>query len=151
MDRLISLQAAIDAVKELCEHYTPTKSVKHPHMDFVIEELLNLPSAQPEVQSDGTLHITADTDISQIRRVLVSQEGTQYGNLYYADAEPQWIPCSETEDLPEHEVLCCDKYGEELIGWLSCEDDQWLCESDGEMMYDPIAWREKPEPWREEE
>lgn len=72
-------------------------------------------------------------------------------NMPSAQPEQQWIPCSETEDLPEHEVLCCDKYGEELIGWLSCEDDQWLCESDGEMMYDPIAWREKPEPWREEE
>ena len=69
-------------------------------------------------------------------------------DLPSAQPEPQWIPCSETEDLPEHEVLCCDKYGEELIGWLYYEDDQWICESDGEMMYDPIAWREKPEPWR---
>lgn len=68
-----------------------------------------------------------------------------------AQPEQQWIPCSKTEDLPKHEVLCCDKYGEELIGWLSCEDDQWLCESDGEMMYDPIAWRELPDPWRGEE
>lgn len=65
-----------------------------------------------------------------------------------AQPEPQWIPCSDTVDIPEHEVLCCDKYGEELIGWLSYSDDQWLCESDCEMMYDPIAWREKPEPWR---
>ena len=65
--------------------------------------------------------------------------------------EQQWIPCSDTDDIPEHEVLCCDKYGEELIGWLSYSDDQWLCESDCEMMYDPIAWREKPEPWRGEE
>lgn len=62
----------------------------------------------------------------------------------------RWIPCSKTIDIPDHEVLCCDKYGEELIGWLSYNDDQWLCESDGEMMYDPIAWREKPEPYREE-
>lgn len=63
-------------------------------------------------------------------------------------AEPHWIPCSETVNIPGREVLCCDRYGEELIGWLSYSDDQWLCESDGEMMYDPIAWREKPEPWR---
>lgn len=62
--------------------------------------------------------------------------------------EPHWIPCSETADLPDHEVLCCDRYGAELIGWLSYSDDQWLCESDGATMYDPIAWREKPEPWR---
>lgn len=62
----------------------------------------------------------------------------------------KWIPCSETIDIPDHEVLCCDRFGEELIGWLSYNDDQWLCESDGEMMYDPIAWREKPKPYREE-
>lgn len=44
----------IDAIKELCEHYTPTKSVTyHPHMDFVIEELKALPSAQPEPLSDA--------------------------------------------------------------------------------------------------
>lgn len=49
MDDLISRQAAIDAMKELCEHYTPTKSVKHPHINFVIEELKHLPSAQPEI------------------------------------------------------------------------------------------------------
>ena len=45
---LIERQAAIDAIKELCQHYTPTKSVDHPHMNFVIEELENLPSVQPE-------------------------------------------------------------------------------------------------------
>lgn len=41
-------QDAIDAVVELCKHYTPTKSVKHPHIDFVIEELNNVLSAPPE-------------------------------------------------------------------------------------------------------
>ena len=59
--------------------------------------------------------------------------------------EPHWILCSETVDLPDREVLCCDRYGEELIGWLLYSDDQWLCESDGATMYDPIAWCEKPE------
>ena len=53
--------------------------------------------------------------------------------------EPHWIPCSETVDIPDHEILACDKYGEEVFGYLAYEDDQWLCESDGCMMYDPIA------------
>ena len=66
---------------------------------------------------------------------------------YGSEPEQQWISCSETIDIPDHEVLCCDRHGEELIGWLSYNDDQWLCESDGEMMYDPVAWREKPEPY----
>lgn len=64
--------------------------------------------------------------------------------------EQRWIPCSGTIDIPHHEVLCCDMYGEELIGWLSYVDDRWFCESDGEIMYDPVAWREKPEPYRKE-
>ena len=67
-----------------------------------------------------------------------------------AQPEQRWIPCSETIDIPDHEVLCCDRHGEELIGWLLYIDDQWLCESDGEMTYNPVAWREKPEPYREE-
>ena len=62
--------------------------------------------------------------------------------------EPHWILCSETVDLPYREVLCCDRYGEELIGWLLYSDDQWLCKSDGATMYDPIAWCEKPESQR---
>ena len=65
--------------------------------------------------------------------------------------EQRWIPCSETVDLPEVGVLCCDRYKNELIGWLSCEDDQWLCESDGEIMYDPIAWQPRPEPYKEDD
>ena len=36
---------------------------------------------------DGTLNITVDTDVSQIRRVLVSQSDTQYGTLFYADGK----------------------------------------------------------------
>lgn len=47
-DDVIYRQAAIDAAKELCLHYTPTKSVKHPHIDFFVEELERLPSAQPQ-------------------------------------------------------------------------------------------------------
>ena len=37
------------AVKKSGKNYTPTKSVNHPHMDFVIEVLQDLPSAQPEI------------------------------------------------------------------------------------------------------
>ena len=64
--------------------------------------------------------------------------------------EQKWIPCSKTVDIPDHEILACDKYGEEMFGYLGYEDDQWLCESDGCMMYDPIAWCEKPEPYKGE-
>jgi hypothetical protein len=32
-------------------------------------------------------------------------------DLPYAQPEQRWIPCSETVDIPDHEVLACDKYG----------------------------------------
>lgn len=45
-DDTIYRQTAIDAMKKLCENYTQTTSTKHPHIDFIIEELEALPSAQ---------------------------------------------------------------------------------------------------------
>lgn len=63
----------------------------------------------------------------------------------------KWIPCSETVDIPDHEVLACDKYGEYLVGLLAYEDEQWLCESEETMMYDPIAWMPLPEIYRGEQ
>lgn len=44
MSDLIERRSAINAIKELCLHYTPTKSVNHPHIDFVVEKLEGLPS-----------------------------------------------------------------------------------------------------------
>ena len=35
------------------------------------------------------LHLLADADLSKVGRVLVSQNGTRYGALYYADGEPK--------------------------------------------------------------
>jgi hypothetical protein len=65
--------------------------------------------------------------------------------------EPQWILCSETDDLPDHEVLCRDLRGNMLIGYLCTDegsDTGFLAESDGECLVDCVAWREKPEPWQ---
>lgn len=44
----VSRKAAIEAVMDLCKHYTPTKSVNHPHVDFVIEALQDLPPVTPK-------------------------------------------------------------------------------------------------------
>lgn len=61
-----------------------------------------------------------------------------------------WIPCSETVDIPDHEVLACDKRGEEILGYLEYADEQWICASEDCVMYNPIAWMEKPEPYQGE-
>ena len=41
--------------------------------------------AETEIMPDGTIHVTIDRDTSKISRVLLSQMGTHFGSLYYAD------------------------------------------------------------------
>ena len=47
---------------------------------------------------DGTLHLFTDTDLSKVDRVWVSQNGTHFGDLYYADGElkiGKWVGIKE--------------------------------------------------------
>lgn len=59
-------------------------------LDIVFDE----PTIEPEIMPDGTLHITVNADVASIDRILLSQEGTHAGDLYYKDLERktgQWI------------------------------------------------------------
>ena len=64
-----------------------------------------------------------------------------------------WIPCSER--LPEeYTVLCCDKYGEMIVGhpyFDEVSNTNYSSESDNEMMYNCISWQPLPEPYKESE
>lgn len=74
-------------------------------MDVVIA-ITGMPTIEPEQKvegllPDGTLHLFTDTDLSKVRRVLVSQNGTHYGDLYYADGDRKtgkWI-CIDCTDM----------------------------------------------------
>lgn len=66
----------------------------------------------------------------------------------------RWISCSER--LPGEDesfyVLCCDKYGEIMIGHVfACNDGEtpYSAESEYEYMYDCVAWQPLPTPYRE--
>lgn len=50
MDDYISRQAAIDALNEVSEHYTEKGREWHPHVNFMIDAINELPSAQPDNQ-----------------------------------------------------------------------------------------------------
>ena len=128
----ISRQAAI-AVADFTD-YTglPVEDVKKV-TDQVVKGLKQLPSAQP------------DNDMLHLQKEQAYLQGWEEGRK-----AQRWIPCSKTVDIPDHEIMACDRYGNLMFGFLAYDDDQWLCESDSEMMYDPIAWSEKPEPYREE-
>lgn len=63
--------------------------------------------------------------------------------------DEKWIPLSETSDLPEYEVMACNKYGELMFGFLSGADGKYECDSDNELMCDVVAWMKKPKPYKE--
>ena len=62
-----------------------------------------------------------------------------------------WIACSER--LPEeYTVLCCDKYGEMIVGhpyFDEVSNTNYSAESDNEIMYNCVAWQPLPEPYKE--
>lgn len=67
-------------------------------------------------------------------------------NVYKND---KWIPV-DPNNIPDSEVLCCDEYGEQLIGYLSKTEDGWICESEECTMYYVVGWMPKPEPCRKD-
>lgn len=60
-----------------------------------------------------------------------------------------WIPV-DPNNLPDPEVLCCDRYGEQLIGYLSNTEEGFICESNECIMYDVVAWMDKPKPYKKD-
>lgn len=60
-----------------------------------------------------------------------------------------WIPIDEG-NIPDHEVLACNRYAEELIGYIGKDESGFYCESDGEVVGYVTAWMEKPEPYKPE-
>lgn len=84
----VSRKTAIEAVMDLCKHYTPTKSVNHPHVDFVIEVLQDLPSAQPEVIRCKDCEYGEQDDVGRwFCNDLGCQMGNEDGSGYCANAE----------------------------------------------------------------
>ena len=67
----------------------------------------NLPSVQPEIMPDGTLHITATADVANIDRILLSQEGTHLGDVYYKDDEK---PKRKTGKWIHHKPFDCEHH-----------------------------------------
>lgn len=59
-----------------------------------------------------------------------------------------WIACDKN-NLPGEEVLCCDKYGEMILGYISEDEESetgFCAENDNEYMYNCVKWIEKPKP-----
>lgn len=62
-----------------------------------------------------------------------------------------WIPVDKN-NIPEAEILACDGYKNELIGYLRYNPDgeEFICESDECIMHQVTAWMPRPEPYKPE-
>ena len=128
-DDTISRQAAIDAIRASTKKYTGFMEMEMYTDDDAVEAIINLPSAQleqkvEELLPDGTLHLFTDTDLSKVNRVWVSQNGTHYGDLYYADED---LNCGadmrgEQDDVISRQVVV-DTVHKTILGFFSDEDD----------------------------
>jgi len=68
-------------------------------------------------------------------RNLIKQTSTA---LIWKKVEETW--------LPSEEVLCCNKFGEIMIGYISKNKDCFYAENDYSLMYDVTHWMELPLP-----
>ena len=62
-----------------------------------------------------------------------------------------WISVDKN-NIPEDEILACDGYKNELIGYLRYNPDgeEFICESDECIMHQVTAWMPRPEPYKPE-
>lgn len=103
---------------------------------------------------DGTLHLFTDTDLSKVTKVMVSQNGTRYGGLYYADEDPKigkWIPCSKRlpEKIEKSYWVCTDSGYQCSCKWKKYPGkgkDIWTWHLNAHV----VAWMPLPEPWKGE-
>ena len=64
----------------------------------------------------------------------------------------RWIPADEP--VPNKEVLCCDKYGNIMIGFVYesyASETGFHSVSEESFMYDVTAWMPLPEPYKKTE
>ena len=87
--------------------------------------------------------IIVDDDAGHRAVEIIEQIAEEYNN--------GWIACSER--LPEeYTVLCCDKYGEIMVGhpyFDEASNTNYSAESDNEMIYNCVAWQPLPELYKE--
>lgn len=67
-----------------------------------------------------------------------------------AEKESGWVNCKDR--LPEQESLICNTRKDIMIGYAfedNASETNFSAENDFEHMYDVIAWRPLPEPYKE--
>lgn len=104
MDEYISRQTVIEAVQQaIIKEYDRNYGVID--SDIVYEILDNLSAADVvpySIDLDGTLTIIIPKGTRRIGRILIEEDGTQYGGLFYPDTGGCFLSSMERSD--KHEI-----------------------------------------------
>lgn len=100
--------------------------------------------------------VDADAFIQRLFDYAITDSDREFSDKvkFALESEPTfndgWIPV--TEKLPEEEVLCVDKYGNYIIGWVYMDkisETGYTVENEESSMYNCIAWMPLPSPYTE--
>ena len=111
---------------------------------YKIEELID------QLKHLQTYKLDAGDEMTLVDRDDVVEIIADHVKAEVSPPDQRWIPCSETEEAPEYEVIACNADGEEMLGYLSTDGVDWECDSAYELMTDVVAWMKKPKPWEGE-
>lgn len=100
--------------------------------ELIADMVKNAPTIMDEISSDGTLTVTVPKG-THVGRVLVQEDGTQYGGLYYPDEDRKtgkWIDetfepwglvhhpykCDQCYEHSETDSNYCPNCGAQMVG-----------------------------------
>ena len=151
------------ATGEWCTDCKEYDTERHccPRFNRVIRDALK--DAQPDMLGDGTLIVTVPHG-TEVGRVLVQEEGTHNGALYYTDPQPEqrWIPCEERSpkidmSYPHHDdyLVQYDSGNMDVASWSNVNrfwtdhvtEPYWNCVQFAKV----VAWMPLPKPWKGED
>ena len=102
-DEYICKQDAAGVIEKEMENYVSDiwyKSATHSALNDVNENIKSLEPADVlpySISNDGTLTVTVPKGIKKIGRILIEEDGTRYGGLFYPDTGGCFLSSMEKE------------------------------------------------------
>ncbi len=103
MDEYTSRQTVIEAVQQaIIKEYDRNYGVIDSDIVYEILDNLSVADVVPySIDPDGTLTITIPKGTKRIDRILIEEDGTQYGGLFYPDTGGCFLSSMERSDRIE--------------------------------------------------
>ena len=134
MADMIDRQAAIDALNEVSEHYTEKGREWHPHVDFMIDAIKDLPPAQSEQRWIS------------VKERMPEERDSIFKERYGTD---RWRNTMFLKTSDNVLATVVDNNGNYTVVPACTIDGRWsICKN---LHRKVVAWQQYPEPYKEEQ